>query len=117
VSVIKDLEKVKKELQQRKMELEQELMRMSQEKVSDDQVQDPGDQAMTSTMESLRTSLQAAELMEYKRILRALEKIDEGTYGVCVDCSEPIKEKRLKLYPNAERCLSCQEAFEDQQTT
>lgn len=115
MSPIKDLEKVKKELQLKKNHLEQELMRMSQEKISDDQVQDPGDQAMTSTLETLRTSLQATELMEYKRLVRALEKIEDGTYGICVDCSEQIKEKRVELYPNAERCLSCQEAFEDQQ--
>ena len=39
--------------------------------------------------------------------------IEDGTYGECVDCHNPISEKRLKSFPNATRCLVCQEAFEE----
>lgn len=107
------LEKVRKELIKRKGELEQELKRLSQEPVADDQVQDPGDQALSSTMESLNASLHESELGEYNRIGRALEKINDGTYGVCVDCGASISEKRLKSYPDAARCLACQEIYEE----
>jgi DnaK suppressor protein len=110
-----ELETIKSELLSRKQELEEKLIELSRERVSDDQVQDPGDQALTSTMESLRTSLQSAETDEYQRIVRALEKIEAGTYGICIDCNEPISEKRLKSYPNAARCLACQELFEDKE--
>ncbi|MFZ5953513.1 MAG: TraR/DksA family transcriptional regulator [Candidatus Dependentiae bacterium] len=108
-----DLSAIKKQLLERKMELEQELQTLYTEKFSDDQVQDPGDQALASTMESLRNSLQDSRIEEYHRLVNALKMIEEGTYGICVDCQNPISEKRLKLYPNATRCLSCQELFEE----
>lgn len=109
----KELQQIKHELQARKLELEQELARSSKEKFSDDQVQDPGDQALTSTMESLRSSLQDTRIDEFNRIVKALTMIEEGTYGICVDCELPISDKRLKLYPDATRCLACQEIFEE----
>lgn len=104
---------IKQQLLNRKQELEQELSDLYKEKFSDDQVQDAGDQALTSTMESIKSSFQNAKLEEYKRIVRALEMIEEGTYGICVDCGSAISEKRLASFPNATRCLVCQEAYEE----
>ena len=109
----RDLDAIKASLIERLGELEDQLKKLSTEKISDDQVQDPGDQALSSTMENLRTSLQDTELQEYKRIIQALGKINDGTYGICIDCGEDISHKRLSFYPNAARCLACQETFED----
>jgi DnaK suppressor protein len=109
----RDLAKIRESLIERRGQIEAQLHILSTEKVSDDQVQDPGDEALSSTMENLRNSLQDTELMEYKRLLQAIEKIDDGTYGICVDCDGEISEKRLNFYPNAARCLACQETFED----
>lgn len=111
-SMRKDLHKIKTQLSERKRQLEDELNTLYTEKFSDDQVQDPGDQALSSTMESLRASLQDKELAEYNMILNALDKIDQGQYGTCTDCQLPISEKRLSVYPNATRCLACQETAE-----
>lgn len=111
--MIPNINEIKKELLKRKQELEEDLTRLSRERVSDGQVQDPGDQALSTTMENLRNSLQDTDLEEYNRINKALAKIEDGTYGTCADCGDPIAEKRLKSYPNATRCLSCQEAYED----
>lgn len=108
-----NLEAIRKELVERKQELETKLAQLSKEKVSDDQVQDPGDQALSSTMELLKNSFQDAEIEEYNRIVRALDKIDKGEYGMCIDCGQPISEKRLRSYPNAARCLLCQEIYEE----
>lgn len=107
------MELVKKKLLERKQELEVEIRRLSNERVTDDQVQDPGDQAATSTMEALQVSLQDAEVGEYNRIVDALAKIENGVYGVCVDCDNPISAKRLTSYPNASRCVGCQELYEE----
>lgn len=109
----KEIAAIKEYLMQRKIELEQEMDQLYKEKFSDDQVQDAGDQALTSTMESIKSSFQNTKLEEYKRIVQALEMIEDGTYGICVDCGNPISEKRLKSFPNATRCLSCQEIFEE----
>jgi len=109
----RNLKKIEADLLARKFELEQKLTEMSKEQFSDGQVQDPGDQALTATMESLRMSLQDAEVEEYRGIGRALERIREGGYGLCVDCSNPISEKRLQSFPGTMRCLACQENFEE----
>jgi DnaK suppressor protein len=113
VSTNQDLKKIKASLIERKNELKEHLHKLSTEKVSDEQGKDPGDQALSATMENLRSSLQDTELQEYKRIKQALAKIEDGTYGICIDCGSDISEKRLKWHPNAARCLACQEAFED----
>lgn len=109
----RDLKNIEADLLKRKIELEQKLTEMSKEQFSDGQVQDPGDQALTATMESLRMSLQDAEVEEYRGVAKALERIKDGTYGICSDCGNQISEKRLQLFPGTTRCLACQERFEE----
>ena len=109
---VQDLEKIKQDLVERKRELQEELVRLYKEKFSDE-VLDQGDQALSSTMELLSSSLQDSRVEEYNRIIRALDMIENGSYGICVDCHEPISEKRLKSYPDASRCILCQELFEE----
>jgi DnaK suppressor protein len=109
------LNDIKSQLEDRKRELEGQLALLATEKITDDQVQDPGDQAISSTMETLRNSMQDTELQEYNHIVSAIEKIEGGTYGICIDCGGDIAERRLQSYPNAARCLGCQEIFEDKQ--
>jgi DnaK suppressor protein len=103
---------IRKELLERKQALDEQLSIRSFT-AADTTGKDPGDQAMSSTMETLQRSLQDTDYEEYNRITQALEKIDDGSYGICVDCNEMIQEKRLKFYPNASRCLACQELYED----
>lgn len=45
-----------------------------------------------------------------QRIERALEKLGEGTYGVCDRCEEPIAEGRLKADPSSVLCIECAKA-------
>jgi DnaK suppressor protein len=42
----------------------------------------------------------------------ALKKMDEGTYGRCEACEEPINPLRLRAHPFAVRCTRCQESWE-----
>jgi DnaK suppressor protein len=44
-----------------------------------------------------------------RRVRAAMERIDRGSYGVCLECQEPISPKRLKAIPWAELCIICQE--------
>ena len=41
------------------------------------------------------------------RTERALAKLDEGTYGVCDACGEPIPDGRLRALPDSVLCLAC----------
>lgn len=45
-------------------------------------------------------------------VLGALKRIDEGTYGLCVNCGQPIPEKRLEALPWAERDVKCEAQLE-----
>lgn len=39
---------------------------------------------------------------------RALDRIEEGTYGICTNCGQPIQAERLEALPWAELCIDCQ---------
>jgi RNA polymerase-binding protein DksA len=41
------------------------------------------------------------------KIDAALKKIDEGTYGMCESCGQPIGEERLEAVPWATLCIDC----------
>lgn len=47
------------------------------------------------------------------RIDEALDKIKDGTYGICEDCGEKIRAERLKVMPFAIYCRDCQEKREE----
>ena len=110
---MKNLDAIKSKLLERKLELEQALPLVYKEKVTDDQVQDSADQALTSSLEGVKISLHDNELDEYQMVLRALDQIKKGSYGSCSECENPISERRLLMYPNASRCLVCQEIYEE----
>jgi RNA polymerase-binding transcription factor DksA len=52
------------------------------------------------------------QLVELRDVAAALQRINDGTYGTCVDCGGPIVYGRLKAYPAAKRCTPCQVAHE-----
>ncbi|MEU7838517.1 MULTISPECIES: TraR/DksA C4-type zinc finger protein [unclassified Nonomuraea] len=43
-----------------------------------------------------------------RAVIEALKRVDEGTYGRCVDCGKPVPEGRLEARPEAARCVECQ---------
>lgn len=107
-----NIQAIKKKLLSRKKELETTLFQDYKGKPLDE-VQDTADQAFSSALEDISISLHNNELEEYKMIRRALDMIEGGTYGLCSECNNPISEKRLIMYPNATRCVGCQEALEE----
>ncbi|MDH3265536.1 MAG: TraR/DksA C4-type zinc finger protein [Gammaproteobacteria bacterium] len=50
---------------------------------------------------------QRRELM-LRNIKAALKRLDDGDYGLCRDCEEPINPKRLEFDPTALRCIDCE---------
>jgi DnaK suppressor protein len=49
---------------------------------------------------------------ELIQIHTALQKIEQGTFGVCEECDSEIPVKRLRVRPDAALCLNCQESME-----
>ena len=57
------------------------------------------------------------EAKSLMQISAALKRIDDGEFGVCLDCEEPISPKRLTAVPWAGYCLRCQEMHDAQGAT
>ena len=49
-------------------------------------------------------------------IEEALEKLQEGTYGVCEECGDEIGSGRMRVMPLAKLCVNCQSRFEKEMT-
>ena len=108
----KFISKIKDILLQRKKEIDSQLNVQSHERLTDGVVQDSADKALLISMEKLQSSLQRTEIDELHLMEDALARIEKGEYGKCIDCGDPISEKRLESFPYAARCIVCQEAFE-----
>ena len=59
----------------------------------------------------------AVEAMERQRsaVLAALRRLENGVYGRCVDCGQPVSEGRLDARPDAARCVICQGKYDKTQ--
>ena len=53
--------------------------------------------------------LRGREKTFLKKIERALAKMEEGTFGICEECEEPISIKRLEARPETTLCIRCKE--------
>jgi DnaK suppressor protein len=76
---------------------------------------DPADRA---TLESDRNFTLRIGDRERKLILKikeALERIEEGSYGICEECGEDISEARLKARPVTTLCIECKKRQEDKE--
>jgi len=49
-------------------------------------------------------------------VYEALLRLDEGSYGLCLECGKEIAERRLNALPWAALCLTCQEITDGQRT-
>lgn len=70
------------------------------------------DDAVRTYSQQIILQLGEREREQIKEIDEALERIDNGEYGICVECGEEIPEKRLKLIPYAKCCITCKEKIE-----
>jgi DnaK suppressor protein len=77
----------------------------------DDEIDNEVDDASESDADREEALVEAA-VERRGEALAAIERLDSGTYGTCIDCNATIVEDRLAFRPEAARCLSCQEAFE-----
>lgn len=75
-------------------------------------VKDVEESSMEDFVRDMDVTLLLMESETLKRIDDALRRLDDGTYGVCARCEEPIAEARLQALPFAELCRDCQERAE-----
>ena len=75
--------------------------------------QHPADLASDLVDQDRENALLEAADGQREQIRTALQRLDAGTYGTCVDCGRPISEARLAVRPEAARCVECQAKAED----
>ena len=57
--------------------------------------------------QSMAKSLREREQVKLALILEALERVEQGRYGLCLVCGEPIEIGRLTVFPESRECAGC----------
>jgi RNA polymerase-binding protein DksA len=79
------------------------------------QVKDAEEQSMEDFVLGMDFALMEMESETLRQIDEAIQRLDDGTYGICAECDERISEARLKALPFATVCRDCQAQREDEQ--
>ena len=74
--------------------------------------QDQADMGATSFERDHELTVLNSERDKLAQIERALVRIDDGTYGVCESCGNPIGKMRLMAFPRATLCMTCKQREE-----
>jgi len=110
----KDLKRFKKTLEEsRESILANARKTMEEESNFDtDDLPDEIDQASSEYAQSMVFRLRDREKFLLKKIDKALQRIEDGSFGICERCEEPIAQKRLEARPVTTLCIRCKEEQE-----
>lgn len=103
--------KIKKLMQEKELRLKKDLNKVLAENVLEEDswmgIDEIGEEAFEN-FEKL-TKQEKVELLEnaLRRVQQALKDLEEDRYGICNNCEQPIDEKRLEVYPEAQFCIKC----------
>ncbi len=74
--------------------------------------QHPADNATDMFLRERNVALRRNIEMEIAQIDHALQRLDEGAYGICERCGREINPERLEVRPSATLCITCQAEVE-----
>jgi DnaK suppressor protein len=100
--------KMKNSLLEQKREILEQVVR----EVNVDTDGDETDVIQANILIELNNQLNSRNAVKLKQIEAALKRIEEDTYGICLDCEESIPEKRLLSNPHFQICVTCAETRE-----
>lgn len=78
-----------------------------------DEVADSGNQSWADLVSDVNIAEVTRDLDEIRDIDLALQRLAEGSYGICIDCGQEIDPERLEANPAAVRCIEDQRRFEN----
>ena len=114
-----DLNEMKKRLEAKRAELQQSIADLTEahpEPVGPIEASEGPQDFEDVAVDFLETQQEQSILVNQQALLTevedALKRIEDGTYGKCVDCGRPIPEKRLEAIPWAARDVECEEQLE-----
>ena len=107
----KDLKRFRDLLIEKKEEILKNAKRTLNEDMTldADDLPDEMDLASSEYLQSFTFRLRGREKTFLKKIDHALAKIEDGTFGICEECEEPISIKRLEARPETTLCIRCKE--------
>lgn len=70
------------------------------------------DQAVLDSQVDFKLRIRGRQKMLIQKIQRALERIEDKTFGICEECGEDIPVKRLKARPVTTLCIICKSRLE-----
>lgn len=79
----------------------------------DDGVEDSGEMSELDLNRSTALELADRQTHLIEEIDDALQRIEDGTYGLCARCGKPLDEERLKAMPTAKYDAACQAAIDE----
>jgi DnaK suppressor protein len=80
-----------------------------------DHLSDYGDIARLESERAFHLRIRDRERKLIKKIDQALERINEGTFGLCERCGDEIGTKRLKARPVTPYCINCKTRLEEEE--
>ena len=112
-----DLIIFEKRLLERRAQIEKNLMGTSLElnEMRNLELSDEGDYAAASAETAVDSAIMIQQRKELAEIDLALDKIKNGTYGICEMCEEPIGKARLEVKNFARFCITCREINEKEE--
>ena len=115
----KELKKFQELLEEkRKVVLERARQMLSEGMVLDaNDLPDEMDLASSEYIQSFEFRLRGREKSLLSKLDLALKKIDDGSFGICEICEEPIGKKRLEARPETSLCIKCKEDQEREERT
>ena len=107
-----EFESVRQKLEQQKQEL---LVRAAKVRADITRSSGPLDkdfaeQVVQMENDAVLAGIGEATRQELAQINRALAQLDQGTYGHCSSCGQPIGARRMNALPYSDLCISCAEA-------
>ena len=115
----KELKRFQEMLEEkRKVVVERARQMLSEGMVLDaNDLPDEMDLASSEYIQSFEFRLRGREKSLLSKLDLALKKIDDGTFGICEICEEPIGKKRLEARPETPLCIKCKEDQEREERT
>ena len=107
-----ELEAIRRKLQAQKQELLTRAAKVRADitRSSGPLEKDFAEQVVQMENDAVLAGISEATAAELAQINRALAQLDQGTYGLCSRCGQPIDERRLQALPYSDRCITCAEA-------
>jgi DnaK suppressor protein len=112
-----ELKSFENKLLDRRVQIEKNLTGTALELdgMRDLELNDEGDYAAASAETAVDSAILVQQRKELAEIDLALDKIKNGTYGICEMCEEPIGKPRLEVKNFARFCITCREINEKEQ--